>query len=86
MLLEELVTTELEGTLEEVTSEGRTDTSEKSASALVLDDLSETADKTTVVGDGVELDSRLDAVRKMSALRTLNETSIHVCELTHRRV
>jgi hypothetical protein len=73
LLLEELVTTELEGTLEEVTSEGRTSTSEKSASALVLDDLAETADHTTVVGGRVELDTGLDAVENMLALNPAQE-------------
>jgi hypothetical protein len=62
LLLEEFVTTELEGTLEEVTSKGRADTGQESASTLVLDDLAETANETAVVGDGVELDSGLDAV------------------------
>lgn len=61
LLLEELVTTELEGTLEEVTGSGRTETSEKSASTLVGNDLSETTDHTLVVGDGVKLDPGLDA-------------------------
>jgi len=62
LLLEELVTTELEGTLEEVTSEGRANTGQESASTLVLDDLAETTNETAVVGDGVKLDSGLDAV------------------------
>lgn len=62
LLLEELVTTELQGTLEEVASEGRAGTSEESASALILDDLLEAADETAVVGLGVELDAGLDAV------------------------
>ncbi|KAI6756701.1 hypothetical protein HG530_011299 [Fusarium avenaceum] len=48
LLLEELVSSELQGTLEEVTSEGRTDTSEESGSTLILDDLAEATDKTTV--------------------------------------
>lgn len=64
LLLEELVTTELEGTLEEVTSGGRAETSQESASTLVLDDLTEATDHTTVVGDRVELDTGLDAVRR----------------------
>ena len=66
LLLEELVTTELQGTLEEVTSEGRAGTSEESASALVLDDLLEAADEAAVVGLGVELDAGLDAVMRVS--------------------
>lgn len=63
LLLEELVTTELEGTLEEVTGGGRTETSQQSASTLLLDDLAETTDQTAVVGDGVKLDSGLHAVQ-----------------------
>ena len=62
LLLEELVTSELEGTLEEVTSGGGTETSPDGASTLVGDDLAETTDQTSVVGDGVKLDTGLDAV------------------------
>lgn len=72
LLLEELVTTELQGTLEEVTGEGRAGTGEESASALVLDDLLEAADEAAVVGDGVELDAGLDAVdARVSKMRPL---------------
>lgn len=63
LLLEELVTTELEGTLEEVTSEGRADTGPDSAEALLANDLLEAADETAVVLDGVKLNRRLDAVQ-----------------------
>jgi hypothetical protein len=62
LLLEELVSTELEGTLEEITGSGRTKTSQKSAGTFVLDDLADTTEKTAVVGDGVKLDTGLDAV------------------------
>ena len=62
LLLEELVSTELEGTLEEVTGKGRADTSEESASTLVLNDLAETTNHATVVGLGVELHTGLDAI------------------------
>lgn len=61
LLLEELVTTELEGTLEEVTGGGRAETSEESASTLFLNDLAETTDHTTVIGGRVKLDTGLDA-------------------------
>lgn len=64
LLLEELVTSELEGALEEVTGKGGAGTGEESASTLVLDDLAEATDQTAVVGDGVELDTSLDAVRE----------------------
>lgn len=65
LLLEELISSELEGTLEEVTSEGRAGTSEESASTLLLDDLLEATEETSVVSGRVKLDSGLDAVRKM---------------------
>jgi len=61
LLLEELVSTKLEGSLEEVTGGGGTETSPDGASALVGDDLAETTDETGVVGDGVKLDAGLDA-------------------------
>lgn len=61
LLLEVFVSTELEGTLEEVTSSGRAETSEESASTLALDDLAEATDHATVVGGGVKLDTGLDA-------------------------
>ena len=62
LLLEELVSAELQGALEEVTGKGRAGTGEESASTLILDDLAEAADETAVVGLGVELDAGLDAV------------------------
>ena len=62
LLLEELVSSELEGTLEEVTGKGWASTSQESASTLVCDDLTETTDQTAVVCDWVKLDSGLDAV------------------------
>ena len=62
LLLEELVTTELEGTLEEVPGSGGAEASEESASTLVGNNLSEATDHTLVVGDGVQLDPSLDAV------------------------
>jgi hypothetical protein len=64
LLLEELVSSELEGTLEEVSGEGWASTGKESASALLGDDLAETTDQTTVVGCWVELDAGLDAVRE----------------------
>jgi hypothetical protein len=64
-LLEELVTSELEGTLEEVTSGSWAETGQKSAGTLLCDDGAETTDETSVVGDWVELDSGLDAVEEL---------------------
>ena len=72
LLLEELVTAELQGTLQEVTSEGRADTGEKGASTLILDDLAETTDQTAVVGLGVELDTGLDAVEEGVSLNCMS--------------
>ena len=74
LLLEELVTTELEGTLEKVTGGGRAETSEESASTLVLDNLAEATQHTTVVGGRVQLDPGLDAERK---ILTMIKTSPH---------
>jgi hypothetical protein len=62
LLLEELITTELEGTLEKVTSGGGTETSPDGAGALVGDDLAEATDEAGVVGDGVKLDAGLDDI------------------------
>jgi hypothetical protein len=61
LLLEELITAELESTLKEVTGGSGTETGEESASTLVGNDLSEATNHTTVVGDRVKLDSGLDA-------------------------
>jgi hypothetical protein len=61
-LLEELVTSELQGALEEVAGGGGTEASPDGASTLVGNDFAETADQAIVVGDGVELYPRLDAV------------------------
>ena len=61
LLLEELVTSELEGALEEVTGEGWAETGQESTSALLCDDLAESTDQAAVVGCWVELDSGLDA-------------------------
>ena len=95
LLLEELVTTELQGTLEEVTGEGRAGTSEESASALVLDDLLEAADEAAVVGGRVELDAGLDAVdarvskmhpsRACRRVKTARARLRWQRKLTHRR-
>ena len=62
MLLEEFITSELEGALEEVTCKGWADTCQESTCALLCDDLTETSDQTSVVCDGVELDSGLDDI------------------------
>lgn len=62
LLLEKLVSSELEGSLEEVSSGGGPESGEESASTLGLDDLAETTDHTLVVCDGVKLDVGLDAV------------------------
>ena len=66
LLLEELVSSELEGTLEEVTGGGGTETSPDGASTLVGNDLAETTNETVVVGDGVKLDTGLDAAGRLA--------------------
>jgi hypothetical protein len=63
-LLEELVSSKLEGALEEVTGKGRSDTRPDSAEAFFGDDLTETTNEAAVVGDWVELYSCLDAVKR----------------------
>ena len=66
LLLEKLVTSELQGTLEEVTSGGGTETSEESTGTLSGDGLTETTNQALVVLDGVKLDAGLDTERNMS--------------------
>jgi hypothetical protein len=61
LLLEQLVSTKLEGTLEEISGGGRTETGPHGASTLVGNDLPEAADQAVVVGDGVKLYPGLDA-------------------------
>lgn len=62
MYCEKLITAKFEGSLDEVTSKCWAEASQESTGALVLDDLTETANHTTVVGSGVELNLGLDAV------------------------
>lgn len=64
LLLEQLVTSELERALEKVTSSSWAKTSQKSSSTLVLNDLSESPNETLVVCNGIELYSCLDAAPK----------------------
>jgi hypothetical protein len=61
LLLEELVSTELEGALEEVAGSRGTEASQESTTTLVGDDLPHATEQALVVGYGVELDPRLDA-------------------------
>lgn len=62
LLLPELVSTELEGTLDGVTGNGGAETGEEGTSTLVLDDLAEGVDHTLVVDLGVKLDTGLDDI------------------------
>lgn len=62
LLLEELVSSELEGSLEEVTGGGWAETGQESAGTLLRDNSAESTDEAAVVGDWVELDAGLDAV------------------------
>jgi hypothetical protein len=63
LLLEELITTELECTLQEITCKGWANTGPDGAGTLLGDDLLETTDQTSVVCEGIELYSCLDAAR-----------------------
>jgi len=62
LLLEELITSELEGALEEVACKGWANTSQESTCALLCDDLTEASDETSVVCGRVELNSGLDDI------------------------
>ena len=55
MLLEQLIASELEGALEEISCRGGAEASPDGAGALAGNDLAETADETAVVFYGVEL-------------------------------
>ncbi len=66
LLLEELVSSELEGALEEVSGGGWAETGQQGGSTLLGDDGAEAADEAAVVGDWVELDAGLDAVDDVS--------------------
>lgn len=63
LLLEELITTELKSTLQEITGEGWANTSPDGAGTLLGDDLPEATDQTSVVCEWIELYSCLDAAR-----------------------
>jgi hypothetical protein len=63
LLLEQLITSELECALEEVSSSSGAETGQQSTGTLLCDNLSETSNKTFVICDGVELDSCLDTGR-----------------------
>lgn len=85
---EELVTSELESTLEEVTSSGWAETSPNSSETLFGDDLLESTDETAVVCGWVKLYPRLDAVVEpivsfYSADCTDNETGAIDCAQPH---
>lgn len=81
LLLEELISAELEGALKEVAGERWANTGKEGASTLVGDDLAEAADHTAVVGGGVELDARLHAVGdavSVESLGGLGEEGVHI--------
>ena len=77
LLLEELISSELEGSLEEVTGGGWAETGQESASTLLSDDSAESTDQTAVVGDWVELDAGLDNINRSES--TCIEVSIAMC-------
>lgn len=61
MLLEEFISSKLEGALEEITSSGWTETSPDSAGTFFSNDCPEALDQALVVFGGIELYSGLDA-------------------------
>lgn len=67
LLLEEFVSAKLEGALEEVAGEGWANTGQQSAGTFIGDDLSEAADETSVVCDGIQLYSCLHAIHLVSS-------------------
>lgn len=77
LLLEELISSELEGSLEEVTGGSWAETGQESASTLLSDDSAESTDQTAVVGDWVELDAGLDDINRSES--TWIEVSIATC-------
>lgn len=86
LLLEELVSSELEGTLQEVTGGGRAQAGQKSAGTLSLDDLLEATDHAPVVGGGVELDTGLDArgwplLAGVAFILSTSSVVCHLCRL-----
>ena len=66
LLLEQLVSSKLEGALEEVAGSRGTETGPDSASTLVGNDLPEATDQARVVREGVELYPGLDAIEWIS--------------------
>ena len=60
LLLEELVSSELEGALQKIPRGGGAEAGQKCAGAFSCDDLAEATDHAFVVGDGIELYSCLD--------------------------
>jgi hypothetical protein len=74
--LEELVTSELEGALEEVAGGGWAEAGQEGASALLGDDLAETTDQAAVVGRWVELDASLNTVGTDMLALTFNEVPL----------
>lgn len=78
-MLEEFVSTEFEGTLEEVAGEGWANTRQQGTSTFIRNDLSEATDQTAVVCDRVELNSCLDAEGRVSAGWRVNKgRDLHV--------
>lgn len=63
LLLEELVTSELEGPLQEVTGSSWAKTGQESRGSFILNDLLESPNHASVVGFWIKLDSCLDAER-----------------------
>jgi hypothetical protein len=69
-LLEEFIPSELEGTLEEVTSKGRANTGPDGTKSFLSNNFSESTNETAVILERVELYSGLDAVYMRLADKT----------------
>lgn len=68
LLLEKLVTSELEGSLEEVAGDGGAEAGEEGRGTILSDDLAEGTDHASVVLGRVKLDTGLDAGEKVSLI------------------
>lgn len=83
LLLEELVSTELEGALKEVSGEGRTETGQERAGTLIGNDLPEATDEALVVGNGIELYPGLDAMKSLALHMSLIAKASRNPDLSH---
>lgn len=81
---EKLVASKSKSSLQEVTNDCRPEAGEKSLSAFFGNDLPESTYQTSVVGDGVKLDSGLDPIETSQLANLVERCS--VWKPTHPRV